>query len=164
MTGNDSPLQHCLDLAYRYLSYRPRSEAEVRQYLRRRSFGGEMLERAIAELKGQNLVDDLAFAEFWKNNRLSFKPRSSRLIKKELRDKGVAGEIIGEVTREIDDEDNAYKLGRRRMSSLARRDYPDFQRRLSNYLGYRGFSYGVIRKTVARLWEEKGEASNRAEL
>ena len=164
MTANDSPLQRCLDLAYRYLGYRPRSEAEVRHYLRRRSFSGEMIARAIAELKGQNLIDDRAFAEFWKNNRLSFKPRSSRLIRKELRDKGVAGEIISAVTRGIDDEENAYKLGRSRMSSLARRDYPDFQRRLSNYLGYRGFSYEVIRKTVARLWEEKGEASNPAGL
>jgi len=115
-----------------------------------------MIAKAMAELKGQNLIDDHAFAEFWTNNRLSFKPRSSRLIRKELRDKGVAGEIISAVTRGIDDEENAYKLGRRRMSSLARRDYPDFQRRLSNYLGYRGFSYEVIRKTVARLWEEKG--------
>jgi len=68
----------------------------------------------------------------------------------------VAQEIIDPVTRGIDDEGNAYKLGRRRMSSLARLDYPDFQRRLSNYLGYRGFSYGVIKQTLARLWEEKG--------
>jgi len=156
VTGNESPLQHCLDLAYRYLGYRPRSEAEVKNYLRRHSFSGEIIARAIAELRGQNLVDDLAFAEFWKNNRLSFKPRSSRLIRKELWDKGVAGEIISEVTQGIDDEENAYKLGRRRMSSLARGDYPDFQRRLTNYLGYRGFNYEIIRKTVVRLWEEKG--------
>ena len=164
MTANDNPLQHCLDLVYRYLGYRPRSEAEVRHYLRRRGFSGEIIAKAMAELKGQNLVDDLAFAEFWKNNRLSFKPRSSRLIRKELRDKGVAGEIIAEVTRGIDDEENAYTLGRRRMSSLARQDYPDFQRRLSNYLGYRGFSYEVIRKTVVRLWEEKEQTNDRAGL
>lgn len=156
MTGNDNSFQHCLSSAYRYLGYRPRSEAEVRQYLQRRSFGKGIIERAMTALKQQNLIDDLAFAQFWRNNRLSFKPRSSRLIRKELRDKKVAQEIIDQVTQDIDDEDNAYKLGCSRMSSLAHLDYPNFHRRLSNYLAYRGFGYGVVRQTLSRLWEEKG--------
>ena len=152
---NNSTLQHCLDAAYRYLSYRSRSEAEVRQRLRQRGFDTEVVEKTITKLKEQNLIDDLAFAQFWKENRLSFKPKSKSLINKELKDKKVAAEIIERVTKDIDDIDNAYKLGCRRMYILADLDYPDFYRRLSNYLGYRGFSYQVIRDTVARLWREK---------
>jgi len=157
MVGNNDPLQRCLDSAYRYLSYRPRSEAEIKQCLKRRGFDSEVVEKTIAKLKEQNLIDDAAFAQFWKSNRLSFKPRSKRLIVKELKDKKIALEVIEQVTQDIDDEANAYKLGSSRMHTLGELNYLDFYRRLSSYLSYRGFSYGVIRQTLARLWEEKSK-------
>jgi len=112
-------------------------------------------ETAIARLREQNLSDDLAFAQFWKDNRLSFRPKSRRLIKRELRDKKVAGEIVEQVTGDIDDEEIAYKLGSGRLPALAHLDYPDFCRRLSSYLAYRGFSYQVIKRTASLLWQEK---------
>ena len=152
---NDAALQHCLDAAYRYLSYRPRSEAEIKQRLRQRGFDNEVVQKAMAKLKEQNLIDDFAFAQFWKNNRLSFKPKSKKLIQKELKDKKVATQIIGQATQDIDDEGNAYKLGYSRMRAIVHLDYPDFYRRLSNYLSYRGFTYEVIKRTVALLWQEK---------
>lgn len=153
--ADSNSLQSCLDAAYRYLSYRPRSEGEIRQWLYRRNFASEVAEDAIAKLREQNLSDDFAFAQFWKNNRLCFRPKSKRLIKKELRDKKVAAEIIEQVTEDINDEEIAYKLGSGRMPSLTHLGYPDFLRRLSNYLGYRGFGYQVIRDTASRLWREK---------
>jgi regulatory protein len=153
--SESSSLQDCLDAAYRYLSYRPRSEAEIRHRLHQRGFADETAEKAIAKLKEQNLSDDFAFAQFWKDNRLSFRPKSKRLIKKELRDKKVASEIIEQVIEDIDDEEIAYKLGSSRLPAVAHLDYPDFYRRLSSYLTYRGFSYQVIRGIVARLWREK---------
>ena len=151
----DSAFQCCLDAAYHYLSYRPRSEGELRQQLYRRGFDNEAIEKAIAKLKEQNFIDDFAFAQFWKDNRLSFRPKSKKLIGRELRDKKVAAEIIEQVTKDINDEGNAYKLGCSRMRILAHLDYPDFYRRLSNYLGYRGFTYEVIKRIIAILWQEK---------
>ncbi len=154
MADNES-LQDCLDAAYYYLSYRPRSEGELRHWLHKRGFANEVAEKAIARLREQNLSDDFAFAQFWKENRLSFRPKSKRLIKKELRDKKVAAEIIEQVTEDIDDEELAYKLGSSRMPALAHLDYPDFYRRLSSYLAYRGFNYEVIKRTATLLWQEK---------
>ena len=154
MTDNSS-LQDCLNAVYRYLSYRPRSEGEIRQWLRRRGFAGETTETVMARLREQNLSDDFAFARFWKDNRLSFRPKSKRLIEKELRDKRVATEIIEQVTEGIDDEQIAYELGSRRMHSLARLEYRDFYRRLASYLAYRGFGYEVIKRTAALLWRER---------
>jgi len=147
-----------MDAAYRYLNYRPRSEAEMKQRLHQRRFDTEVIEKTTARLKDQKLIDDYAFAQFWKDNRLSFRPKSRRLIAKELSDKEVAGEIIEQITGDIDDMGNACELGRKRMHILAHLDYPDFQRRLSNYLGYRGFSYEVIKHTVSFLWQEKEQS------
>jgi len=151
----DTAFQHCLEAAYRYLSYRPRSEEEVRQRLHKHGFDGEAAEKTIVKLKEQNLIDDFAFAQFWKDSRLSFRPKSKNLINRELKGKGVAVEIIEQVTKDIDDEGNAYELGRNRLHALAHLDYPDFYRRLSGYLGYRGFTHEVIKSIITLLWQEK---------
>jgi regulatory protein len=153
--AHNSSLQDSLDAAYHYLSYRPRSEAEIIHWLHQRGFANEVAEKTLAKLREQNLSDDFVFAQFWKDNRLSFRPKSKRLIKKELRDKKVAAEIVEQVTRDIDDEQIAYKLGSGRMHALAHLEYPDFYRRLSSYLAYRGFGYEVIKRTAALLWQER---------
>jgi regulatory protein len=153
--ADSNSLQDCLNAAYHYLSYRLRSEGEIRQWLHQRRFANEVAEKAIAQLREQNLSDDFTFAQFWTDNRLSFRPKSKRLIKKELRDKKVAAEIIERVTKDIDDEEIAYKLGSSRMSALAQLDYPDFYRRLSSYLTYRGFGYEVVKHTATLLWQER---------
>jgi SOS response regulatory protein OraA/RecX len=59
------------------------------------------------------------------------------------------------VTKDIDDEEIAHKLGSSRLASLAHLDYPAFYRRLSSYLAYRGFNYQVIKRTASLLWQEK---------
>ena len=148
-------LQRCLHAAVHYLSYRPRSEFEVREQLQRRGFDGDSIEITIARLKEQGLVNDMDFARFWKENRDSFSPRSQWLAKLELRQKGVADDIIDQVVNTIDDDDSAYRAALSKVRSLPRSDYQGFRRRLGEYLKRRGFGYGVINHTVERLWQEK---------
>ncbi len=147
----------CLDAAVHYLSYRPRSEAELRKRLHQRGFDGDSIEVTITKLQGQRLVDDMAFAQFWKDNREAFSPRSQWLTRLELRQKGVDNNIIDEVVASVDDNDSAYRAALGKVRSLPVSDYQDFCRRLGGYLKRRGFSYGVINYTVEQLWQEQGE-------
>jgi regulatory protein len=55
-----SLFQNCLDAALRYLSYRPRSDAEVTQRLRRHGFADDVVSRTITELRERKLIDDVA--------------------------------------------------------------------------------------------------------
>jgi len=144
----------CLNAANHYLSYRPRSESELRERLRQRGFDGDSVETVLAKLKEQGLVDDVAFAQFWKDNRESFSPRSRWLTRLELRRKGVADNIIDQITDTIDDEDSAYQAGRSKARSLTLSDYQSFRHRLGDYLRRRGFGYGVINQAIERLWQE----------
>ena len=153
-------LQRCLNAALRLLGYRPRSEKELRQRLQRHGFNGEYLEKAIARLKEQGLIDDIAFARFWKDNRETFSPRSRRMTKLELRRKGLSSDVIEQVIGEIDDGESAYRAAVKRATRLAGTDYQDFRRRLGAYLGRRGFSYIVIEKTTDRVWEEQKTSQN----
>jgi regulatory protein len=150
----------CYSAAVKYLSYRPRSEPELEDRLRRRGFSGDNIDAVIARLKEQGLVDDTAFARFWKENRESFSPRSQWLTRLELRQKGVAEDIIARIVDTIDDEDSAYRAARNKIRSLSPSDYQTFRRRLGGHLKRRGFSYGVINSTVNRLWQEQVNNSN----
>jgi regulatory protein len=153
----DVGLARGLNLAYRFLSYRPRSEAEMKDRLHRRGFEDSKIEIIINKLKEQNLLDDTAFAQFWKENRDTFRPRSQRLTRLELKKKGVADEIIKEVTDDSDDMQSAYQAALHKAQHLPNQDYEVFRRRLGEYLKRRGFGYTVISQTVKRLWQEMKE-------
>ena len=152
--------QRCLNAAFHFLSYRPRSETELRQRLQRRGFDGDNVAAVLARLKERGLVDDLAFAQFWKDNRQSFRPRSQWLTRLELRQKGVAEEIIERVAAQVDDEDCAYRAAVAKARRLSTADYEGFSRRLGEYLKRRGFGYGLIKSTVERVWQERGVECN----
>jgi len=145
----------CFNAAAHYLSYRPRSESELRKRLQRRGFDDDSVEAVIAKLKEQGLVDDVAFAQFWKDNRESFSPRSRWLTKLELRRKGIANDIIEQVVNTVNDSDNAYRVASSKAHSLSLSDYAGFRRRLGEYLKRRGFDYAVINHTIKRLWQEQ---------
>jgi regulatory protein len=153
--------QRCYNAAVRFLGYRPRSEAEIRQRLLHRGFDSDCAEQTIARLKEQGLIDDIAFARFWKDNRQEFSPRSRRLTKLELKRKGLPSDIIEQVVGELDDRDTAYRAALNRARRLAAPDYPTFRRRLSEYLARRGFSYTVIAETIQKIWKERGNHSGR---
>lgn len=157
LTGSNH-FHRCLNAAIRYLGYRPRSEAEVRQRLQRHGFNGDCTEKVLAQLKEQGLVDDTAFARFWKENRESFSPRSRRLTRLELQRKGLDGGVIDQIVGEVDDSDSAYRAALGKVRRLLPSDYQGFRRRLGEYLRRRGFNYEVINDTVERVWKECGSS------
>ncbi len=152
--SEDNQIERCFKAATNYLVYRPRSEPELRDRLRRRGFSPESIDAVMVKLKKLKWVDDTAFAEFWKDNRESFSPRSKALTRLELKQKGIAEDIIDQTVATIDDEDSAYRAATSKARSLARSDYESFRRRLGGYLQRRGFNYGVIERTIKRVWQE----------
>ncbi len=147
-------LEKCFKAASRYLGYRPRSEIEIRNHLHRCGFDSDVVERTIIRLKEKRLIDDVAFARFWVENRLLFKPLSRKLLGLELRQKGVDKGIIDEVTKDADDRTSVLKAGWKGIRRLAGLDYPEFRYRLANYLKRRGFGYDTINFAVDHLWQE----------
>ncbi len=151
----------CYDAATRYLAYRPRSLAELRSRLGRHGFDEETQQAVLAKLQEQGLVDDSAFARYWAENRASFSPRSRRLTRIELQQKGVPREVVDTAVSVIDDAESAYQAGSARLGSVRRLDEVTFRRRLGDYLRRRGFGYETIGPVLNRLWREveRGGAS-----
>ncbi len=97
-----STLQHedTLEVAYqralRLIDHRPRSEKEIRQKLAEKDFSSEQIDQVVEKLIQAKLIQDGDFARLWVENRNEFHPRSRRLVRFELLQKGIAEEHIEE--------------------------------------------------------------------
>ncbi len=145
--------------ALHFISYRPRSEMEVRKKLIEKGTDEEVVDTVLARLQAAQLVGDENFAKMWVENRVTFRPRSHRMLRYELKQKGVEEETIQMALTEVEnDPELAYQAGLRYARRLEGLDWELFRKRLGGFLGRRGFSYGTIAPVLRRIWEETKSA------
>lgn len=154
-SGPKSGYAAAVDAAWRFLSFRPRSEAEVRRRLTRR-FPKDLVDRVIEALRDKNYLDDEEFARRWRLHRERFHPRGRRALQSELSRFGVDREVIDQALAGIEEEENAYRAGLKLAVKLISVDCTQqaLDRKLCPYLQRRGFAYSLARDTVNRLWLE----------
>jgi len=140
-----------------YLSYRARSENEIRQNLRKHTIPEAVIEETVVRLREAGFANDEQFAHAWVENRNTFRPRSRRALAMELRQKGLADSTIESALQNVDDEALAYKAGQKKAGKLKVQEWSEFRKKLSAFLARRGFSYGVIAPIVQQLWSETNE-------
>jgi regulatory protein len=134
--------------AVQYIGVRPRSVAEVRDYLARKGVDG--IEPTLERLKANGLLNDVEFASVWIANRLALRPRSSRMLKVELRGKGVSGDDIDEALAACDTDTEIQAA--MAVAAKKKRLYVEAGK-LQAYLARQGFSYDTIKKALVRLDE-----------
>lgn len=142
--------------ALNFLSYRPRSQAEVIRNLRKHETPEGQIEETIERLLKNNLVNDQEFAQLWVENRSAFRPRGAYALRIELRQKGLSDDIIDPILNDLKEEELAYKAALQRGNKLINYEWNDFRKKLSGFLARRGFSYQIIFDTVSKVWEELG--------
>jgi regulatory protein len=142
-----------------FLGYRPRSEKEVRDRLRRGGYEQDAIDHAISRLHEWRYLDDADFARRWVENRTAHRPRGKRLLQQELRHKGIDAETAREVIddADLDETGAAEALARRRLPAYAGDDPAAIRRRLGAYLARRGYGYDVIRIALDRALGEADE-------
>jgi regulatory protein len=143
--------------ALNFLSYRPRSIAEVQRRLTKKQFGAPAIEEVLARLTRAGLLDDQAFARYWLENRDAFKPRGNRALRYELRQKGVADSVIGTLLVDHNESNAAYRAALSQAQKLARKhnhDTDTLRSKLLAFLSRRGFSFGIARDTADQVLSE----------
>jgi regulatory protein len=153
--------ERALQQALLFLSYRARSESEIRKNLLKHEIPEVVIEETLEHLRKERLVDDGQFAQAWVENRSTFRPRSRRMLVMELRQKGLDDESMETALGDLNDKALAYEAAQKRASRLAGLEWIDFRKKLSGFLARRGFSYSVITPIVSRIWKEtRGEEQN----
>ena len=160
--------QDTLEVAYQkalhFISYRPRATAEVEKKLVNKGFSEPVILATLDRLQRNGLLNDAQFAQAWVENRMTFRPRSRRVLAFELRQKGVVDETIDQALGETIDEGSlAYTAGQRPARRLAGLELREFRTRLGAFLARRGFSYDVVRPVVDRLWTELHQTADVSE-
>lgn len=143
-----------LQRALNFLSYRARSEQEVRQNLTKHGHDDHVIDEIIERLNRGGLLNDQDFAELWVENRSEFRPRGRQMLRMELRKKGIQDEIISDVLDPLDEDKLAFKAARKKARRYKHLEYQDFRKKLSGFLARRGFHYGSISAVVPKIWEE----------
>ena len=147
------PVGDAYDAAVRYLGSRPRSVSEIKRHLRTKRFDDVAQDTAIEQLRAQRYIDDEAFARYWVEQRLRFRPKGDRALVTELMQKGVARETIDLVLGEADpgaELERARASIRRPMTRWLEMAEPERKRKMHQHLAARGFGYDVIEEVIAK--------------
>jgi regulatory protein len=144
-------------LAFRYLSLRPRSRAELLGYLKKKELPEEAIEETIAALEGYGYIDDRKFAVGYGRYLIEQKGLSRYAVKAGLKRKGVGEEDIQPALETLGGEDFeddltvAIRVAEKKAASLKGVDKEKARRRLMDYLRRRGFSFDIVIKTIKNL-------------
>lgn len=141
-------------LALNYLSYKGRTEKEMKVYLLRKGYTEEIVATVIEKLKDYNYVDDKEYATNFHKSQLLNKGYGPLRIQYKLLQKGISKEEY----RQIELQENfnyfaiALKQGEKKLKG--KKDI-DSLRKVYGYLLRRGFSQEVVNKVIATFKEEE---------
>ncbi|OGG14401.1 hypothetical protein A2875_01215 [Candidatus Gottesmanbacteria bacterium RIFCSPHIGHO2_01_FULL_46_14] len=139
---SEGQYQKLLDGSFRFISFRPRSEKEIREYLHKKSTS--LSEKITERLRELGYVDDVKFAQWWIGARQGRKPKGKKLIMYELLSKGVARDIIEQVlSSEIENQED---LAKKALQSKAKTIQD--KKKLMDFLLRRGFDGSLARRVI----------------
>lgn len=148
-------LETARECALRFLTSRPRSVAEVRQHLVKKKFAAEVIDQVLARLREVGLIDDTAFARYWVENREQFRPRAARVLRVELKRKGLDQNDIAAAIEGMDERESAYRAAAARAYRWRNLERRQFLQKMIAFLMRRGFAYTVAKDAAERAWDTR---------
>lgn len=141
--------------ALRYRSYRPRSVHEVSEHLQKKGYDDAAIQRALAYLTENKLLDDNEFARMMCRDRLKLRPVGRLTMKQLLFKKGIDRSIIETVLQEIftdeTEADLALKDAERKYKRIVSLPEREKKEKLYGHLVRRGYSASLAMTIVKQL-------------
>ena len=139
--------------ALKLLSIRKRSVFEMRNRLKRKEFENDVIDKVIEELFEYKYLNDEEFAEAYINDRINFNPRGSFLIKKELKERGVAENIVDQKIKELFPEEKEMELAKKAAKKKIETLNKDLEKnkiyqKVGSYLQAKGYASYIIREVL----------------
>ena len=152
-------VQKALNNAFFYLKFRPRSEKEVKDYLIKKAqkffWPEEVVQQVLFSLKEKQLIDDVAFVEWFVEQRNAGKPKSQFALRHELQKFGIDREVVENFFQENPSEELelAYKALQPRWRRYQYLDKNERFKKAASFLSGKGFIFETIKKTIQKLEE-----------
>ena len=145
--------------ALRLLSYRDRSESEIRRRLAGNDFPEDIVDEVIDHLAGVGLIDDEKFSRDWVKQRTISRPMGRTRLAWELRAKGIDQPAIEQALQDLDENaeyEMALSLAQKKADRSDTSD-PAFRTRTASFLRRRGFRWDAVAKALDELCPKDGD-------
>ena len=142
------------------ISRRPRSRVEIERHLRKKHVDDLVIGEVVERLAAVDLLDDVAFVEYWIDQRETFRPRGRLALRQELMQKGISRTIIEDALENVDEREAARRAADKKTRRWEHLPENEFRAKLSRYLQRLGFPYDIIKETTNSSWQalDEGEA------
>ena len=159
------PYVQARTIVYNQLAYSAKSRQQLRAKLESKGFESDLIEPLLDKFQAANLIDDAQYARDFVAQRGAGKKLSRSALRRELKSRGIVGEMAEEALAQRTDADeraDAAELVRKKLrpsmdlGDRAERDR--VMRRLVGMLGRRGYSagiaYSVVKQEIDAFREE----------
>lgn len=145
-----------LNYTLNLLSYRQRSEKEIYNSLKRKGFEESYIENAMDYCRENGYLNDKTFAESFIKDKINLNKLGPQRIKYELMLKGISKDIIEEslIVDSDDQYDAAMELALKKLNSYKNDDKNSIYRKLTGFLGRKGYSYDIISKVLKEILKD----------
>ena len=159
----ESYLEKLYNKSLNFLSYRPRSEKEVKMYLAKvvKKFTKitnlglhqeNLIKTVIKKLNNRRLINDQQFAQWWIKQRVTHRPKGNQALKVELAQKGIDREIITSVLLSSEKETQlAKQFLMSKQGKLKSLSFYQARSKAQQWLKSRGFSYQTIYAVIDEI-------------
>lgn len=121
VSSKDSSEQPGLELAYRYLNQRERTETELRRHLAARGLDAGAVESAVGILRYQGYLDDARYARLFVEDKRELEQWGCERIRRTLLARGIDRDLVEAALAQAPGEDEL-----ERARALVRRRFPSW--------------------------------------
>lgn len=143
------------------LSRSAKTKKQLAQILEKRFVPAEIAGPLLDRFEEVHLIDDAAYARAFTHDRRISRGLSKTALKRELNQAGISAELVDDALENITQDDDvslAMALVRKRWSSVSKLERDARYRRLSGFLGRRGFSGAAVGAAISTVEREQLEA------
>lgn len=140
----------------KFLNFRPRSEKEVREYLKKKlqkfpETDSSVTDLIIHKLKQQKFLNDEEFAKWLVRSRTEFRPKGKYIVRQELKQKGISQDIAEKVLnsdRNRSEKELAIEVLERKKKKYDYMEPQERFRKAGSMLARRGFDLEAIKAAI----------------
>jgi len=140
------------ETALNFLSYRIRTESEIRKKLKEKKISVKTLNRVLKYLGDSGLVNDEEFARTLIEEKIKRKPVGIKVLKQKLFEKGVpkqvSDKVLEQVFSAVSEKELALENFRKLTPKLKGKDKTEQKKKTYEFLTAKGFGYDIIKEII----------------